>query len=192
FLVFFFFFSSRRRHTRFSRDWSSDVCSSDLARCCLLRRAIPSSIRASAAPLRLFAGDVPLEFQLFPPRLHQVCEGLQKTGIHVLRQPLHFRLQPLQEAALTLVPGQQLQAALKGFESLFTAAQPVVHRLPAYVKLLADFGQGEIVVVVALKQFSLPLRQKLPVKVVQLVQTNRLLQGHRAASPCKAKCLYTV
>src|SRR2546422_10259176 len=29
-LLFFFFFSSRRRHTRCSRDWSSDVCSSDL------------------------------------------------------------------------------------------------------------------------------------------------------------------
>src|SRR5690606_22446567 len=28
-----FVFSSRRRHTRFSRDWSSDVCSSDLADC---------------------------------------------------------------------------------------------------------------------------------------------------------------
>ena len=27
---FFFFFSSRRRHTRLVRDWSSDVCSSDL------------------------------------------------------------------------------------------------------------------------------------------------------------------
>src|SRR5260370_1265144 len=27
----FFFFSSRRRHTRFKCDWSSDVCSSDLA-----------------------------------------------------------------------------------------------------------------------------------------------------------------
>src|SRR5687768_17924834 len=27
---FYFFFSSRRRHTRCSRDWSSDVCSSDL------------------------------------------------------------------------------------------------------------------------------------------------------------------
>src|SRR5690606_39537571 len=26
----YFFFSGRRRHTRFSRDWSSDVCSSDL------------------------------------------------------------------------------------------------------------------------------------------------------------------
>src|SRR5690349_22724208 len=29
-LSFFFFFSSRRRHTRSLRDWSSDVCSSDL------------------------------------------------------------------------------------------------------------------------------------------------------------------
>src|SRR6266496_326471 len=29
-LFFFFFFSSRRRHTRSLRDWSSDVCSSDL------------------------------------------------------------------------------------------------------------------------------------------------------------------
>src|SRR5690606_39499774 len=29
-LTYCFFFSSRRRHTRFSRDWSSDVCSSDL------------------------------------------------------------------------------------------------------------------------------------------------------------------
>src|SRR2546429_5992406 len=29
-MLTFFFFSSRRRHTRCSRDWSSDVCSSDL------------------------------------------------------------------------------------------------------------------------------------------------------------------
>src|SRR5690349_22989940 len=29
-IFFFFFFSSRRRHTRSLRDWSSDVCSSDL------------------------------------------------------------------------------------------------------------------------------------------------------------------
>src|SRR5690348_17711607 len=29
---FFFFFSSRRRHTRWTGDWSSDVCSSDLHR----------------------------------------------------------------------------------------------------------------------------------------------------------------
>src|SRR2546422_8230405 len=35
---FSFFFSSRRRHTRCSRDWSSDVCSSDL-----MQRAAPTS-----------------------------------------------------------------------------------------------------------------------------------------------------
>src|SRR5699024_11522310 len=29
-LILLFFFSSRRRHTRSKRDWSSDVCSSDL------------------------------------------------------------------------------------------------------------------------------------------------------------------
>src|SRR2546430_17102352 len=33
--MIFFFFSSRRRHTRFDCDWSSDVCSSDLARLAL-------------------------------------------------------------------------------------------------------------------------------------------------------------
>src|SRR5438876_5090817 len=29
--MYFFFFSSRRRHTRWTGDWSSDVCSSDLS-----------------------------------------------------------------------------------------------------------------------------------------------------------------
>src|SRR5690349_24150249 len=37
FCFFFFFFSSRRRHTRSLRDWSSDVCSSDLT----LRLRVP-------------------------------------------------------------------------------------------------------------------------------------------------------
>src|SRR5690606_40478980 len=36
----FFFFSSRRRHTRFSRDWSSDVCSSDLSGGLSLRKTL--------------------------------------------------------------------------------------------------------------------------------------------------------
>src|SRR5690606_40068845 len=40
---FFFFFSSRRRHTRFSPDWSSDVCSSDLP--------VPSFTAASIATM---------------------------------------------------------------------------------------------------------------------------------------------
>src|SRR5438445_10468079 len=36
----FFFFSSRRRHTRYWRDWSSDVCSSDL----MSRFALPTQL----------------------------------------------------------------------------------------------------------------------------------------------------
>src|SRR2546422_4636266 len=42
----FFFFSSRRRHTRCSRDWSSDVCSSDLFR----RDAAGPGLPAPAEP----------------------------------------------------------------------------------------------------------------------------------------------
>src|SRR6266496_4714697 len=33
-MLFYFFFSSRRRHTSSLRDWSSDVCSSDLSGSC--------------------------------------------------------------------------------------------------------------------------------------------------------------
>src|SRR5205809_7019980 len=49
----FFFFSSRRRHTRCSRDWSSDVCSSDLHdQPQLIMLAVPVAVAppAGAAP----------------------------------------------------------------------------------------------------------------------------------------------
>src|SRR5690625_7792981 len=45
FASFFFFFSSRRRHTRWPRDWSSDVCSSDLT-----ERATTRTIRSPRKP----------------------------------------------------------------------------------------------------------------------------------------------
>src|SRR5207253_4851846 len=61
----FFFFSSRRRHTRWPRDWSSDVCSSDLY--CLLRSA-----RAGEA--------------ILPPRLvHDQRDGVGKVQAPVPR-----------------------------------------------------------------------------------------------------------
>src|SRR5437588_2157004 len=41
---FFFFFSSRRRHTRSLCDWSSDVCSSDLADAGSEQRPVPGSM----------------------------------------------------------------------------------------------------------------------------------------------------
>src|SRR5215475_15585116 len=45
----FFFFSSRRRHTRFSRDWSSDVCSSDLCSAARGRSASPGACCTAVA-----------------------------------------------------------------------------------------------------------------------------------------------
>src|SRR5699024_12164538 len=42
--IFIFFFSSRRRHTRSKRDWSSDVCSSDLCYTIVLKRFVDVGI----------------------------------------------------------------------------------------------------------------------------------------------------
>src|SRR5215510_11991977 len=46
-----FFFSSRRRHTRWPRDWSSDVCSSDLAMARRLRLYVGLTVLAALAVL---------------------------------------------------------------------------------------------------------------------------------------------
>src|SRR5699024_11415017 len=43
FCCFSFFFSSGRRHTRSKRDWSSDVCSSDLS-CRTSRSSVPGTL----------------------------------------------------------------------------------------------------------------------------------------------------
>src|SRR5690606_40164919 len=61
-----FFFSSRRRHTSFSRDWSSDVCSSDLA-------------------VWLFAGPPPTESQA-QFQLALVADGFN-SPVHLTSPP---------------------------------------------------------------------------------------------------------
>src|SRR2546429_1325207 len=54
----FFFFSSRRRHTRCSRDWSSDVCSSDLVAVRGLRHLLCGALDAEVSRrLRFSRGD---------------------------------------------------------------------------------------------------------------------------------------
>src|SRR2546422_5851745 len=89
FLLLFFFFSSRRRHTRCSRDWSSDVCSSDLGK--------RFGIEPDVVPERV-ADD------LEPG--HGICLGsLAGPEIIVPRSP---RLKPrLGTAAATLRSGRQ-------------------------------------------------------------------------------------
>src|SRR5207302_5657400 len=79
FLFFFFFFSSRRRHTIFSRDWSSDVCSSDL----------PSRIRRGALsrPLR---GGAPRRIRL-GPRRESTFHPSQAGAAHSVFLPVDSR-----------------------------------------------------------------------------------------------------
>src|SRR6267154_4793572 len=88
-----FFFSSRRRHTRWTGDWSSDVCSSDL-RCrvstndpCLEDGDHPArlvAVRIGDAVLRPAedAGDadrLDLDAGLFPAlALHRLCRPLAR------------------------------------------------------------------------------------------------------------------
>src|SRR6266478_9819927 len=55
FRLYLFFFSSRRRHTRFDCDWSSDVCSSDLA-------GRDREIRLRPSLTALLPGSVPIRF----------------------------------------------------------------------------------------------------------------------------------
>src|SRR5438105_1805009 len=55
-----FFFSSRRRHTRSTRDWSSDVCSSDL------HAAQYVALRALGEPDALPTGDLVLRRMAAP------------------------------------------------------------------------------------------------------------------------------
>src|SRR2546429_3799266 len=63
----FFFFSSRRRHTRFSRDWSSDVCSSDLLRDAQLWTA--KTVRNTGLAVTIDVGD---SKNLHPPRKAEI------------------------------------------------------------------------------------------------------------------------
>src|SRR5216683_6053684 len=75
FFIFFFFFSSRRRHTISDRDWSSDVCSSDLVRCsAAVSGAQVSLLRNNGPALHTVtsAGDGTVWFENIPDGEYQV------------------------------------------------------------------------------------------------------------------------
>src|SRR5215475_6918578 len=106
-LMWFFFFSSRRRHTRFSRDWSSDVCSSDLGRG-------PESIEGqllTAADARPLQGPVADDPGAEKRRGLDIGEGLGNRIGEGLR---HYRV--LGEATV----GVPAREARVGTEVLFT------------------------------------------------------------------------
>src|SRR5262249_58950144 len=61
--LLFFFFSSRRRHTRLVSDWSSDVCSSDLARINRPARLNRPASRLAALSARRLLSALPVSLK---------------------------------------------------------------------------------------------------------------------------------
>src|SRR5699024_11548332 len=73
-----FFFTSRRPHTRPKRDWSSDVCSSDLLR-------DGCDVRAQHGPRTVLGADVaPVAQLLQDPDYLRTATGIPSRGDHAL------------------------------------------------------------------------------------------------------------
>src|SRR6266542_1767200 len=75
--IIFFFFSSRRRHTRCYRDWSSDVCSSDLASHTL-------SFDAHYGP---YSGTPPASLSDLPIGIHSAAYSVRPFGASIATAP---------------------------------------------------------------------------------------------------------
>src|SRR5256884_6189098 len=109
FFLFFFFFSSRRRHTRCSRDWSSDVCSSDLTESVFLAGLggalgiLFASWGSRVLSLWMFSGGEPLHFET-----QMDAKVLGFTAVVSLLTGIFFGLAP----ALSTTP-VELTPALK-------------------------------------------------------------------------------
>src|SRR6266852_3765526 len=88
--MLFFFFSSRRRHTRCYRDWSSDVCSSDLqGPRTIMNFFILSLIKAAVVAFVLLTTLAYLQWIERKVIAHiQLRVGPRRVGPHGLLQPL--------------------------------------------------------------------------------------------------------
>src|SRR3712207_8700322 len=107
-----FFFSSRRRHTRYWRDWSSDVCSSDLGQLQGFYRTILHCTRKSLA-IQAWHGALLMSFE--------TLEDLEDTLV-ALRAERSFALHMIRTAfpALSLkrhsTPDAELPAGARSEE----------------------------------------------------------------------------
>src|SRR2546422_10127610 len=143
---FFFFFSSRRRHTRCSRDWSSDVCSSDLLK---LKGEVDLAFVAGQ-PDVLNAhqdGSAPAQWSEVEPiaeRAVQELLGMRAREGAAVAAELGGRLGALDKAAGTIEQRapERLTAELarlkKAVAELAAGVQIDEQRLAVEVALMAD------------------------------------------------------
>src|SRR5207249_6246102 len=121
--VCLFFFSSRRRHTRSKRDWSSDVCSSDLelgrlnAGLVIEKRSLAALLKEPEPAARTREGDVhPFE----PQVLARFASVLTRDEADALRLPLTLTVRcDSDEAILTDEIGAKALRTLENFGQAF-------------------------------------------------------------------------
>src|SRR5215471_9029259 len=158
-MVFFFFFSSRRRHTRSLRDWSSDVCSSDLEAC---RRCGQVLSGEDPDPLIHQVAELPrIEPIVDAYRLHRLaCPGCGQTTCGALPEGVPtVRFGPYLQATLATLAGayrlskrqiQQLAGDLLGL-SISTGMISKLERLSAealqapYNELAAAVHEADVI-----------------------------------------------
>src|SRR6266581_7124274 len=90
-MVFLFFFSSRRRHTRWTGDWSSDVCSSDLGRL-TIDDVNPVWLKTPAAPI---VGSLVEEMNIDIEQILAAFRALQNRVEHVIVEGVGGWLVPI-------------------------------------------------------------------------------------------------
>src|SRR5207249_5549683 len=83
---FVFFFSSRRRHTRSKRDWSSDVCSSDLSRSFSLANSVKSDAIKADYQNGVLTLSIPKREEAKPKQI-KVNVGTQTLGTQAAGTP---------------------------------------------------------------------------------------------------------
>src|SRR5216683_8008473 len=102
-LFFFFFFSSRRRHTRADRDWSSDVCSSDLRQ------------RPRSCLIRALFFDVETEGQ---PPAETELRSMEPRALNVAEQPLQPDVRQNEPAPATSIRSEEHTSELQSRSDL--------------------------------------------------------------------------
>src|SRR5690606_39354007 len=125
-----FFFSSRRRHTRFSRDWSSDVCSSDLM---LRHNGAGEMLVFSAADFELLSEPRPELAPALEPDLEQVVRLLAEQRwpfrIHATYEESITRILDVYEKVDREVPFDGLHWILDHAETISDRSIDRVHAL---------------------------------------------------------------